>query len=79
LERKDSRHDRVAFASRVQALLRQDKFDEAKRIVGAADTLKFDTIAAWNLMLEFAMEQKKSPDDAWKLYNDVSYYGLIGH
>lgn len=72
-DRKNSPHDRVAFAARVKSLLQKGKFEDAKKVVNAAETRGFDTIGGWNALLEYAMQQK---EDAWKLFNNVSRSAL---
>lgn len=62
--------DRVMLSDRIWALLKKDDFDKARELVRAAHKNGVDTIASWNLLLQYEMDRSK-PLAAFSLYNDV--------
>ncbi|KAK2761885.1 pentatricopeptide repeat protein [Colletotrichum kahawae] len=66
--------DRWKIAQQVQAMLKTDRYEEAVLLVKEASK-RDDCAVAWNHVLDYELTTRKSPVNAWKLFNDMKKRG----
>ncbi|KAE9567645.1 Pentatricopeptide repeat-containing protein 2 [Colletotrichum fructicola] len=66
--------DRWKIAQQVQAMLKTDRYEEAVLLVKEASK-RDDCAVAWNHVLDYELVTRKSPANAWKLFNDMKKRG----